>query len=485
MIYLFVTFVCLISPSGAANQIISIDEFFVKMRNTLRTGPLPNKYENADPNTDEDATDTEVDDFSDCKQNILKVATRDETFYVNDTDRVLFKDGNFLPKIHNKINAPNGENGTRLVGIYKDYGICLKQWPEIPNLELAFNLFTRHLFPGSNLTPEADVILINDQVFLVTAYVDGPTLSHYFEKTKDPLPYLNEISTFQLILASIIAMPEDGRPQNYILRKNNTIVSIDNDRGFGTEIVKDFKPEGNSDLMRVHSALFVLSQMQDPIPQELITRLIHVYNHFDFFFNKFNEESRSNNESLNKLFSREQKKEISKNHNALVYCFDLSVLKSRLLDRISIFEILARKKELNLNPLDFLNAVNCVVGDIYQKSFQENSSLHERYQKADGKLMEGISPKNFCLILELQTYSQNSDYNDSQNIYCNDIASIQLNIFYKKRKLNLENLRETITDSINSTPKRTALLRSSSITPSSPPEKQTKPLCLFRSTTYG
>ena len=280
-------------------------------------------------------------------------------------------------------------------------------------------------------------------------------------------------------------MLEDGRPQNYILGKNNKIVSIDNDRGFGTEIVKDFKPEGNSDLMRVHSALFVLSQMQDNIPQELIIRLIDIYNNFDLFFNKFNDESRSNNEYLNKLFSKKQKKKISKNHNALVYCFDLSALKSRLFERITIFENLSKKKELNLNPLDFLNAVNCIVGDIYQKSFQENSSLHERYQKADGKLMEGISPKNFCLMLELQTYSQNSYYNDSQNSYYNDIGNIQSNNFYKKRNLNLENLRETITDSINSTPKRTALLRSSSITPSSPPEKQTKPLCLFRSTTYG
>jgi hypothetical protein len=101
----------------------------------------------------------------------------------------------------------------------------------------------KELFPedeGDFPLPASDVILMNGQVFLVSEFMEGEPLDKILEKVRTDPEYGREwifnTEKFQkLAIFSLLIQPEDGRPQNYLVRKIKDIdeyqlILIDNER---------------------------------------------------------------------------------------------------------------------------------------------------------------------------------------------------------------------------------------------------------------
>lgn len=147
---------------------------------------------------------------------------------------------------HEFTPADKASGGTRVVGFYSLEGqrrLCFKQWPEAPGHEIAVYELYKELFPedeGDFPLPASDVILMNGQVFLVSEFMEGEPLDKILEKVRTDPEYGREwifnTEKFQkLAIFSLLIQPEDGRPQNYLVRKIKDIdeyqlILIDNER---------------------------------------------------------------------------------------------------------------------------------------------------------------------------------------------------------------------------------------------------------------
>ncbi len=162
--------------------------------------------------------------------------------------------------------------GTRKTGFYSIAGkrrLFFKQWPEAPEREYAVYKLYQQLFPEDqeNLPlPKSRTILMKDKVFLVSEYMEGETLEAVLDKVKEDPEYGKEwifnAEKFQkLVYFSSLISPEDGRPQNYLIRKikgsdEYEFVLVDNERTFGEhESIEYDHPEEGRIKTRVHCAL--------------------------------------------------------------------------------------------------------------------------------------------------------------------------------------------------------------------------------------
>lgn len=179
---------------------------------------------------------------------------------------------------------------TSRVGFYSINGIkklCFKSFPEGPSSEFATYLLYRMIYCSDETRyalaeikspmqwflpeegqeeipmPSSETIIMNGMVFLVSKFMEGESLSSIFEKAREDSDYgkgwvFDEESFDKLFLFCLYLDQEDGRPQNYLVRKNKSgkyeLVIIDGDRNFYYEGVDSGKLSDSG--TRVHCSLF-------------------------------------------------------------------------------------------------------------------------------------------------------------------------------------------------------------------------------------
>ncbi len=144
-----------------------------------------------------------------------------ETFRVYDPNEKLMRGQIFSP-------SDKAEGGTRQVGFYSINGkraLCAKKNPEAPGQERAVEILNKLLFEENDLSlvPKSMTISMNNEIFLISEYIEGETLedamnensqnSHYMKDCKFNTKYFQ-----QAILLSFLINPEDGRAQSLISR---------------------------------------------------------------------------------------------------------------------------------------------------------------------------------------------------------------------------------------------------------------------------
>lgn len=105
-----------------------------------------------------------------------------KTIKVNDPEGILMDGDDFLPKQRTvgRVAIEKASKGTREVGIYgwdEKKKLCLKRWPEISSAEIAAYSLFKSYYPTVNLEdiplPASEVILMNEQIFLVSRFMEG------------------------------------------------------------------------------------------------------------------------------------------------------------------------------------------------------------------------------------------------------------------------------------------------------------------------
>lgn len=165
--------------------------------------------------------------------------------WVYDPDCTLMKGDIFNPSDHNHLLK--GKKGSTRVGFYSVDGqkaLCFKEKPRYPFLEKASRLMNEALFgEEDDGIPNSETILMNGYSFTVSSYVEGHDFEDVMqfiegdarESNPDFIGNLHRMKVLVMVIS-----PEDGRAQNYILRKIReidghsvlNIVSIDNELSF-------------------------------------------------------------------------------------------------------------------------------------------------------------------------------------------------------------------------------------------------------------
>ena len=225
-----------------------------------------------------------------------------KTIKVNDPERILMHGEDFSPQQRTvgSVAIEKASKGTRKVGIYGWDGekkLCLKRWPEIPSAEIAAYSLFKSFYPTVNLEdiplPASEVILMNEQVFLVSRFMEGIHFDKILNKIKGKIKqkkkgkkysltekYPLNLDRFQrLAIFCFLTMPEDCRPQNCFIKKiegtdEYEFVLIDNDRSFGKDVTEK-TPEGKH--TRAHCVLFCYREMlsqkvTERVYQEIIAK---------------------------------------------------------------------------------------------------------------------------------------------------------------------------------------------------------------------
>lgn len=246
---------------------------------------------------------------------------------VIDRDHKLMKGTQFNPNPQQLANK-----GTQEVAFYKvnkKHSLCFKLNPEAPGLEIAHNALLPYIMSGiipkykKNLKgmvlPHTEVIVMNGLVFAVSKFIPGKNLEDVLlssEKIARLKGSFNQIKLIVLLIAAMITLPEDQRPQNCILYKNGDefqLVPIDTERSFGMPYRKK-----DGIIIRAHSFYFSLPQMYEKNPSDLfhlsldnlrnwITNLHKEYEYLDKLNFKL---YKGNNESLRFSLTSERLKKI-------------------------------------------------------------------------------------------------------------------------------------------------------------------------------
>lgn len=194
---------------------------------------------------------------------------------VYDPDHTLMNREVFTPTDHNLLPVDGIRRGTRHVGFYSindERVFCLKENPEVPALERSARLLHECLFGIDNPgIPNSETILMNGKVFTASSYVTGvsfDTIIRQIEEDADEKEHdifitnLHEMKVFV-----ILAGPEDGRAQNYILQAAGLIdgkiiyriVSIDNERNFGNATPHPSRRDADV-IVRSHSIIHCIPE---------------------------------------------------------------------------------------------------------------------------------------------------------------------------------------------------------------------------------
>ncbi len=210
------------------------------------------------------------------------------TIIVDDPYKILMNGAIFPPEekwdtqtIPCGIEMRKASKSTRPVGIYsgKDWKVCLKKWPEVPIMEtFAYEMY-KAMFQNGDLPyqgelplPASEMIVMNDQVFLVSEYIEGESLYDIFNRVKKSPDaargYVFNLKRFQqLVIFCLAAAPEDFHPSNCIVRQikgsnEYELVLIDYDRIFGKIVTDTFaRSDGGIVSTRTHCVMFCFLRM--------------------------------------------------------------------------------------------------------------------------------------------------------------------------------------------------------------------------------
>ena len=203
-------------------------------------------------------------------------------YQVYDPHHELMNDQEFSPR-------EKARGGTRIVGFYSINGkrrLCVKQWPEAPGHDIAVYHLYKTLFPeddGDLPLPVSETIIMNGQVFLVSEFIDGETLEQVFEKVEKDTTYgrkwvFNPEKFQKLVIFSFFINPEDGRSQNYLIKKikdsdEYQFILIDNERSLGEEHAEYDHPKMGKITTRVHCGLLCFYEnFNEKVSQQLLQK---------------------------------------------------------------------------------------------------------------------------------------------------------------------------------------------------------------------
>lgn len=172
------------------------------------------------------------------------------------------------------VPQDKASKGTRTVGFYSIDGrkrLCFKQWPEAPGHEIAVRLLYGFFFPEDRKSiplPASEVILMNNQIFLVSEFIEGENLEQVLKDMRTSRKNqrsFNLEKLQKLFLFCLLTNQEDCRPQNCIMRRSETnddeLVLVDTERCLVEEFITYEDPEKGIVETRPHCFLFCFYEL--------------------------------------------------------------------------------------------------------------------------------------------------------------------------------------------------------------------------------
>jgi hypothetical protein len=349
----------------------------------------------------------------------------------------LYPAGRFNPRDNNHNGCVSEKdkklNGSHLVGFLQnekgERQLCFKHWPEFPVTEQAIHRFMNRLFyyPG---TPSSEIIRVGnkgqlDDVFLVSAYIEGYRLDVVLEEALPVRQQLNEHQLNQvltclqterldsqrvgeLLIMSMLTNPEDGRAQNYIVTSSDLdpnlfkIVAIDSDHSFSPAIPQEIRSSGwfggSTIIFQGMSDLFKIPFMNEPLHSSISERLIAL--DVNKFFNEWLDDLEKLETDYSGLFYSTDKKlygttmtlEMPLNYARLRHVYNkLQELQSFLKNR--------KEAGVSTKYIDVLLELEESMGNRYAPLIQSSDSLQERHKKSGGSRCSLLSHAEFAKAL--------------------------------------------------------------------------------------
>jgi len=165
--------------------------------------------------------------------------------------------------------------------------LYFKLYPAWPEMEEAVGRLTRSIIGFG--APSTDLIKVNGLPVLVSQGIRGETLAEILRNPQkhDILNNLDFDSVSAMILMAMLANPEDGKPESYvvephpILRDKYRLVCIDNDQAFVSAFVREKPLEGGLftkalSTVQVKTILYCLDEMKQPVSQTVRERFLNL-----------------------------------------------------------------------------------------------------------------------------------------------------------------------------------------------------------------
>ncbi|MEN8236243.1 MAG: hypothetical protein ABFQ95_01645 [Pseudomonadota bacterium] len=164
------------------------------------------------------------------------------------------------------------------------HGVYLKVFPELPGIEEAVGILTRRILgfgaPHVEMIklPQSGTAKINTPILLSHAMGSKEdTLGKFLNRRPDFEQHLDQDSLSGMILMAMLANPEDGKPDNYVVEPHPTkpgkyrVVGVDNDHAFVPAIVREtaqktFWTRRVIPVAQVKTILYCFGLMSKPVP---------------------------------------------------------------------------------------------------------------------------------------------------------------------------------------------------------------------------
>ncbi len=165
--------------------------------------------------------------------------------------------------------------------MHRQYGIYFKEMPSIPGREEAAGRFVRQLFGFG--APHTLLVKMHAPVML-SHEIEGPTLAEAFKDKSPRLEKLNKKNISGLIIAAMLINPEDGKPNNIVVTKDDgsdsySLSIVDNDHGFIDSLVRHKRKLSETVgavALRVKTILFCFDQMKEPVHPDIRNKLLSI-----------------------------------------------------------------------------------------------------------------------------------------------------------------------------------------------------------------
>ena len=282
------------------------------------------------------------------------------------------------------INSYGKRNVGRICG--EGYSLYVKEYPELPGFEQGVAVFLNNLLGYG--VPQGNLIRLRNRPYYLSQGIDGDILQDVLMKDPIRLKYLDPVTTSGLIVASILINPEDGKPDNYILRVHPLkkdfyqIIAIDNDHAFGITAAKvDHKV-----LPQVKCVLYCLDQMNDLIDSSVSQQILSL-DPFTFLQNWLMELSGLNTEYLD-LFTQPEAKDLMEKNSTFVGVAFTPKMLSRLYEKFLRLQRTLKKSNGILTHFTLLREIEPLLFSRYEGVYDEfktsQNPVWDRFKKADG-----------------------------------------------------------------------------------------------------
>ena len=359
---------------------------------------------------------------------------------------------------------PINNYGKRNVGRISSegYSLYVKEFPELPGLEQGVAVFLNSLLGYG--APQGNLIRIRNRPYYLSQGIDGDTLQDVLMKDPIRLKKLDPVSTSGHIVASILINPEDGKPDNYILRAHPLkkeflqLIAIDNDHSFGITAAKvDHKI-----LPQVKCVLYCLDQMNDLVDPSVAQRILSL-DPFTFLQDWLMELSGFNTEYMD-LFTQQESKDMMENKSTFIGVAFTPKMLSRLYEKFLRLQRALKKSKGNLTHFSLLREIEPLLFSRYEAVYDEfktsKNPVWERFKKADGgaylsrkngtflsttTLAKFLTTMNIPIKEEILSAIRRGGY-VGPNAALEELQAIQQQLSDKSSEKNLQAFRNIKTD---------------------------------------